>query len=112
DYQAENGMIPDFVSRFKDRNNWRDTKPPLAAWAVKNIYDATGDKEFVAEMFDKLYTYHKWWYSHRDNNGNGVCEYGSTDGSLIAACWESGMDNGVRFDDAIMLKNTPDSSWS
>ncbi|MEG0891105.1 MAG: trehalase family glycosidase [Bacteroidales bacterium] len=112
DYQAENGMIPDFVSRFKDRNNWRDTKPPLAAWAVKNIYDATGDKEFVAEMFDKLYTYHKWWYSHRDNNGNGVCEYGSTDGSLIAACWESGMDNGVRFDDAIMLKNAPDSSWS
>ncbi|MEG0517517.1 MAG: trehalase family glycosidase [Bacteroidales bacterium] len=112
DYQAENGMIPDFVSRFKSRNNWRDTKPPLAAWAVKNIYDATGDKEFVAEMFDKLYTYHKWWYSHRDHDGNGVCEYGSTDGSLIAACWESGMDNGVRFDGAVMLKNNPDKAWS
>lgn len=112
DYQAENGMIPDFVSRFKARNNWRDTKPPLAAWAVKNIYDATGDKAFVEEMFDKLYTYHKWWYSHRDHDGNGICEYGSTDGTLIAACWESGMDNGVRFDGAVMLKNAPDSSWS
>lgn len=112
DYQAENGMIPDFVSRFKARNNWRDTKPPLAAWAVKNIYEATGDKAFVEEMFEKLYTYHKWWYSHRDHDGNGVCEYGSTDGTLIAACWESGMDNGVRFDGAVMLKNAPDSSWS
>lgn len=112
DYQAENGMIPDFVSRSKERNNWRDTKPPLAAWAVNNIYEATKDKAFVEEMFDKLYTYHRWWYSHRDHDGNGICEYGSTDGTLIAACWESGMDNGVRFDGAVMLKNTPDSSWS
>ena len=28
-----------------------------------------------------------------------------TDGTLIAAAWESGMDNGVRFDDTRMLKN-------
>lgn len=112
DYQAENGMIPDFVSRNKDRINWRDTKPPLAAWAVKCIYDATGDKAFVAEMFDKLYKYHQWWYTHRDHDKNGICEYGSTDGTLLAACWESGMDNGVRFDDAVMLKNDPEDAWS
>lgn len=112
DYQDGNGMIPDFVSRFKNRNNWRDTKPPLAAWAVKNIYDATGDTSFVAEMFDRLCKYHRWWYSHRDHDGNGICEYGSTDGTLLAACWESGMDNGVRFDGAVMLKNTPDNAWS
>lgn len=112
DYQAENGMIPDFVSRNKERINWRDTKPPLAAWAVKCIYDATGDKAFVAEMFDKLYKYHQWWYTDRDHDKNGICEYGSTDGSLIAACWESGMDNGVRFDDAVMLKNEPENAWS
>ena len=108
----ETGMIPDYVSRRKERINWRDSKPPLASWAVMNIYKATQDKEFVAEMFDKLIHYHNWWYSHRDHDGNGICEYGSTDGSLIAAAWESGMDNGVRFDDAIMLENKPDKSWS
>ena len=112
DYQAENGMIPDYVSRFKDRINWRDTKPPLAAWAVMNVYENTGDKAFVEEMFDKLYKYHQWWYTDRDHDKNGVCEYGSTDGSLIAAAWESGMDNGVRFDDAVMLKNEPENAWS
>lgn len=112
DYQAENGMIPDFVSRFKDRINWRDTKPPLAAWAVMNIYETTGDKAFVEEMFDKLYKYHQWWYTDRDHDKNGICEYGSTDGTLIAAAWESGMDNGVRFDDAVMLKNEPENAWS
>ncbi len=112
DYQDEAGMLPDFISINKKRNNWRDTKPPLSAWAVKNIYAATGDKTFVEEMFEKVYKYHRWWYSHRDNDGNGVCEYGSTDGTLLAACWESGMDNGVRFDDAVMLKNKPEKSWS
>lgn len=112
DYQAPNGMIPDFVSRNKKGINWRDTKPPLAAWAVMNIYEATGDTAFVAEMFDRLYAYHCWWYADRDHDGNGICEYGSTDGTLIAAAWESGMDNGVRFDEAVMLKNQPDHAWS
>lgn len=112
DYQAENGMIPDYVSRFKERINWRDSKPPLAAWAVMNVYENTGDKAFVEEMFDKLYKYHQWWYTDRDHDKNGVCEYGSTDGTLIAAAWESGMDNGVRFDEAEMLKNEPENAWS
>lgn len=112
DYQAENGMIPDYVSRFKERINWRDTKPPLAAWAVMNVYENTGDKAFVEEMFDKLYKYHQWWYTDRDHDKNGVCEYGSTDGTLIAAAWESGMDNGVRFDETEMLKNEPENAWS
>lgn len=112
DYQAENGMIPDYVSRFKERINWRDTKPPLAAWAVMNVYENTGDKAFVEEMFDKLYKYHQWWYTDRDHDKNGVCEYGSTDGTLIAAAWESGMDNDVRFDEAEMLKNEPENAWS
>lgn len=111
-YQAEDGMIPDFVSYTKSRNNWRDTKPPLAAWAVQNIYNETKDEDFLKEMFDKLYKYHKWWYSHRDHNKNGICEYGSTDGTLIAAAWESGMDNGVRFDETVMLKNEPEKAWS
>lgn len=111
DYQAENGMVPDLVGYDKRYNNWRDSKPPLAAWAVMNIYKETGDKEFLEEMFDKLYRYHKWWYAERDHNQNGICEYGSTDGSRVAAAWESGMDNGVRFDDAEMEKNG-DKAWS
>ena len=111
DYQAENGMVPDFIGYNKSRNNWRDTKPPLAAWGVMNVYKETGDRVFLEEMFDKLYQFHQWWYTDRDHDHNGVCEYGSTDGTLIAAAWESGMDNGVRFDDAVMLQNG-EKAWS
>ena len=89
----------------KSENNWRDTKPPLAGWAVWRIYEKTRDKVFLEEMYSKLVQYHKWWYTYRDHDQNGLCEYGSTDGTLEAAGWESGMDNAVRFDDARMMQN-------
>jgi hypothetical protein len=77
-----------------------------------NVYKVTGDKAFLDEIFDKLYRFHQWWYAERDHDHNGICEYGSTDGTLIAAAWESGMDNGVRFDDTRMLKNEMEKAWS
>ena len=110
-YQDEMGMVADCVYFDPKENNWRDTKAPLASWAVLEIYKASSDLEFVKEMYPKLVKYHKWWYQYRDNDQNGLCEYGSTDGTLIAAKWESGMDNAVRFDDTKMLKNN-EHGWS
>ncbi|MGX5818751.1 MGH1-like glycoside hydrolase domain-containing protein [Chitinophaga lutea] len=111
DYQNEAGMVADCIYADKQENNWRDTKPPLAAWAVWEVYRHTGDTAFVKEMLPKLVRYHHWWYQQRDHDQNGLCEYGATDGTRIAAAWESGMDNAVRFDSAVMLRNG-DSAWS
>lgn len=111
DYQAEDGMIADVIYRDSKDNNWRNTKPPLAAWAVWEVYAATGDRDFVAEMLPKLMKYHRWWYVQRDHDRDGLAEYGSTDGTRIAAAWESGMDNAVRFDNARMLRNG-ERAWS
>lgn len=112
--------------RGGDGGNWneRNSKPPLAAWAVYNAYKESGDKEFLEEMYPKLVAYHNWWYTNRDVDGNGVAEYGAMvhdahyewdesgelvkdeDGNPVvnpeavieAAAWESGMDNAPRFD--------------
>ncbi|WP_126245061.1 MGH1-like glycoside hydrolase domain-containing protein [Chitinophaga rhizosphaerae] len=111
DYQDAHGMIADCIYADKSENNWRDTKPPLAAWGVWEVFRASKDTAFVREMWPKLVRYHEWWYKHRDHDGNGLCEYGSTDGTRIAAAWESGMDNAVRFDSAVMLKNNA-AAWS
>ncbi|NOU60391.1 MGH1-like glycoside hydrolase domain-containing protein [Marinifilum caeruleilacunae] len=110
-YQDEMGMVADCVYFDPRENNWRDTKAPLAAWAVLEIYKKTNDLDFVRNMYPKLVKYHEWWYQYRDHDQNGLCEYGSTDGTIIAAKWESGMDNAVRFDDAKMLQNN-DHGWS
>lgn len=111
DYQDEEGMIIDCVFRDPADNNARDTKPPLAAWAMVEIFKHSNDIGFIKEMYDKLFTYHYWWYKNRDHDNNGLCEYGSTDGTKVAAMWESGWDDAVRFDDAGMVQNN-ETAWS
>lgn len=113
DFQDSTGMIADCVYRdtIIENHNWRDTKPPLSAWAIWKVFEKTADLDFLQELFPKLEKYHRWWYQYRDHDQNGLCEYGSTDGSLIAAKWESGMDNAIRFDEAKILQNGA-GAWS
>lgn len=100
------GMIPDYIAFRKSETNWRDTKPPLSGWAIWEVYKQTGDIEFLKEMYKKVVAYHNWWYKNRDNDKNGVLEYGGTVNEennsvaaiLEAAGWESGLDNAPRFD--------------
>ncbi|MEN8076666.1 trehalase family glycosidase [Clostridioides difficile] len=110
----DSGAIIDAIFYNQDEarggkgGNWneRNSKPPLAAWAVWNVYKETGDKEFLKEMYPKLVDYHNWWYTNRDHDHNGICEYGgmvhefnnSDEEIILAAAWESGMDNATRFD--------------
>jgi putative isomerase len=107
DFQEKNGFIPDCIYRDTsiEPNNYRNTKAPLSAWAIWKIYEQTKDVDFLKEFYPKLTLYHNWWYIDRDHDKDGICEYGSTDGTLIAAKWESGMDNAVRFDNSQILKN-------
>lgn len=111
DYQQADGMVIDCIYTNPQENNARDSKPPLACWAVDEIWKATADTAFVKEMYPKLLAYYKWWYKYRDHDRNGICEFGSTDGTLEAAAWESGMDNAIRFDNASMLHNGG-AAWS
>ena len=80
------GMVIDAVFYNKDKarggkgGNWneRNTKPPLASWAVWQVYKQTNDIKFIEEMYPKLIAYHDWWYRNRDHNQNGLIEYGAT----------------------------------
>lgn len=80
------GMVIDAIFYNKDKaragdgGNWneRNTKPPLASWAVWQVYNQSGDIEFIEEMYPKLLSYHQWWYRNRDHNKNGLVEYGAT----------------------------------
>lgn len=114
------GNLPDAIfynrdpARDGEGGNWneRNGKPPLAAWAVWEIYQQSQDLSFVKLMYPKLVAYHSWWYRNRDHNGNGLAEYGANlhpahlkngqlnrEAIIEAAAWESGMDNAPRFDD-------------
>ncbi|GGV86624.1 lipoprotein [Streptomyces gelaticus] len=107
----DTGMIPDVIfynDPARGGGNWneRNSKPPLAAWAVWEVYTKSGDKAFLREMYPKLAAYQAWWYRNRDHDHNGLAEYGATvdpandspEERRLAAAWESGMDNAPRFD--------------
>jgi len=82
----DHGMVIDAIFYNKDKarggdgGNWneRNTKPPLASWAVWQVYQQTDDLDFIKEMYPKLVAYHQWWYRNRDHNKNGLVEYGAT----------------------------------
>jgi len=82
----DEGMVIDAIFYNKDKprggdgGNWneRNTKPPLASWAVWEIYKASNDVAFIKEMLPKLQRYHQWWYRNRDHDQNGLVEYGAT----------------------------------
>jgi putative isomerase len=82
----DHGMLIDAIFYNKDKirggdgGNWneRNSKPPLASWAVWQVYKATNDLAFIKEMLPKLKAYHQWWYRNRDHNHNGLVEYGAT----------------------------------
>ncbi|MER5884048.1 trehalase family glycosidase [Streptomyces sp. NPDC001941] len=108
------GMVPDVVfynDPARGGGNWneRNSKPPLAAWAVWEVYRAGDDTRFLAELYPKLAAYQAWWYRTRDHDGDGLAEYGATvdpandspEERRLAAAWESGMDNAPRFDAAL-----------
>ncbi|GAB3035262.1 alpha-glucosidase [Bowmanella dokdonensis] len=82
----DEGMVIDAIFYNKDTprggdgGNWneRNTKPPLASWAVWEMYEATRDITLLKEFYPKLVAYHQWWYRNRDHNHNGLAEYGAT----------------------------------
>ena len=92
DFEDDEGFIADCIYRDTtiENHNLRNTKPPLSAWAVWEIYRQDKDLDFLKEFYPKIVKQHKWWYANRDHDQDGICEYGSTDGTLIAAKWESG----------------------
>ena len=102
DYQNDAGMVADCIRN--GRVNWRNTKSPLSAWAVFEIFKATNDTAFLRELYPKMLKYHYWWYENRDHDKNGICEYGSSDGTIEAARWEC-WDNAIRFDSVKMVRN-------
>ncbi len=110
------GMIPDCIffnyspARGGSGFNWneRNSKPPIAAWAVYEIYKLSKDVNFLKKMYPKIVAYNNWWNDNRSVNKDFILQYGGTvddqndfanENSIIeAAAWESGMDNAPRFD--------------
>ena len=109
------GMIPNFGSQ--KASSLDRSQPPVGSYCVLKLYRQFGEKELLAQSFDRLFMWNRWWMKNRDGNGDGLLEWGSDpypEGSrlgyeahnLQAAKYESGLDNSPMYDDVVFNPNT------
>lgn len=68
-------------------------QPPIIAQALYRVYEATGDREYLAEMLPKLKKYYNWIAEHRDFDDSGLL--------TIITSFESGMDWKASYDEVV-----------
>jgi hypothetical protein len=98
DHQQPNGMLPDaihdegLVTHLTKPVDADVTKPPLAAWIALKLYEFSGRRDFLDELYEPLLRWHDWWL-HFNANGSGLCEYRHPFSSGLddSPLWDAGM---------------------
>jgi putative isomerase len=99
DHQRNDGMIPDAI-HDEGIVTYLDapipslvTKPPIIAWTALKLYDLSGNREFLDEIYDPLVRANRWWFEANDYNGDGLCQYSHPNSSGLddSPLWDGGM---------------------
>lgn len=95
--QQQDGLIPGVITfDAAGKPSWKDFKgfPPLWVVSVDDYQGATGDVELLRECLDALVRQIGWFEHRRALPGGGFYYLDVTTGP-----WESGMDEGIRYDE-------------
>ena len=71
-------------------------QPPILAYAVERVYQATGDEAFLMNALPILRAYYRWLRENRDPDGDGLLS--------ILQPEESGIDCSPKYDDDLHLE--------
>jgi hypothetical protein len=104
--ETPQGLVPNYArDGFKSYDR---SEPPVGAITVLGLYDKFHDRWFLADTFEPLLRWNRWWSEHRDMDGYLV--WGSNDdtkpqnpddggsGTRAGAILESGLDNSPMYD--------------
>jgi glycogen debranching enzyme len=89
DNQDATGLFPDSVSEcYRD---WAFCKPPVHGWALEWMMERTAfiDDERLAEIYEPLCRWTRWWFDARDDDHDGIPQYNHGN--------DSGWDNATVF---------------
>ncbi|MCB9012807.1 MAG: hypothetical protein H6539_02070 [Bacteroidales bacterium] len=105
------GFIPNFTAALDNKSSFDRSQPPVGSIISKLIYEKYQDKWYLAEVFDNLLTWNRWWDKSRNNQGflswgSDPAENTDQANTKQAAMWESGLDNSPLFDEAVFNDST------
>jgi hypothetical protein len=92
--QDEEGCIAHMMT---PANTSAITQPPILAWACWDVYQVSGERDFLERAYPALCRYLEWDINNRDWNQDGLLGW-LIEGSPMCRSGESGMDNSSRFD--------------
>ncbi len=102
DHQREDGMIPDAVDeeevvargRLPGSVEEMDmTKPPLMAWVALKLYETSGHRDFLQEIYEPICRWNHWWLEKNDDDRDGIVQYNHPYSSGLddSPLWDEGM---------------------
>jgi hypothetical protein len=99
DHQRPNGMLPDavhdegIVTHLSTPVEADVTKPPLIAWAALKLYETSGHRDFLDEIYEPLCRWNQWWFEQNDGDRDGICQYNHPFSSGLddSPMWDQGM---------------------
>ncbi len=101
---TKRGFIPNCASAYHIRSDDR-SQPPVGSLIAMAIYKRHPERWFLAEVYDELLRWNRWWPTARDHGG--LLSWGSDDVPQLvdgtvhnfqAALYESGLDNSPMYD--------------
>ncbi len=81
---------------------------PVVSLAVRTLFERTGAVDLVAELYEPLLRANRWLRRHRDQNGDGLLEWGyeaSGKGIEVPGRYAPGYESGL--DDSPMWEDEP-----
>jgi putative isomerase len=106
------GNLPCLVT---GRDAWIDrSQPPVCSFVFWMMAERAGAPDLIELAYPKLLANHDWWFAHRDGNGDGLFEWGTSAGvgeglyrsTKLGAKNESSMDNSPLHDEAVFDKKS------
>ncbi|MGQ9629436.1 MAG: amylo-alpha-1,6-glucosidase [bacterium] len=94
--QQPDGLVPGVIWMHGERPRW-NTKvghPPLWQIAVQDYCDTIGGNDLIERCYGPLVRLIGWYEKNRKAEGKGFYYI-----DILNRLWESGVDEGVRFDD-------------
>jgi len=78
--QDTDGYIPyrigPYLNETIETDGQRTTSAPWYAWTNWEVYRITHDRTFLEQMYTSSKRLYRWYTSHRDRDGDGLCEWG------------------------------------
>lgn len=98
-HQADNGFVPHMADVFISSDI---TQPPVIAWGAWQLYQTSGNKDFLKEAYEHNKRFLNWCRTNRRVSEKELYTWNTTN-DANCRCDESGMDNSPRFDVKVPL---------